>query len=251
MTTPIADIKLIGPRLCEVTVGESRRVYLTTRSAVGIALLQEAMTESPVDAVSQCVWTDMLATHGVAIGVRPQERVVVAVIPEAKRTVKWTGPLYASAADAVGRPVTEQVLELLFPPCLAMLKISATQQYLKGTLSCVKPDAVKTLSVQSDAHVLAPFPYGNVYTSGHRICWGTVVHSTVNTVEALLQSFFQSGFNNDLFAAAVCGSRARNLPEMVQGAVTVNGTPVLPVAAAYFTTSMAAQVQLVQNSTTA
>ena len=250
MTMPIADINLIGPRLCEVTVGESRRVYLTTRSAVGLALLQDAIHDAEEVTTSTVSWTDMLATHGVAVGVRGQERVLVAVIPETKRTVTWTGPLFASPLDAVGRPVTAHALELIFPPCIVVLKINGTQ-YVKGTLSCVKPDAVKTLSVHEDANVLAPFPYGNVYSAGHRICWGTVAHNTLNTVEALLQSFFQSGFNNDLFAAAVCGSRARNLPEMVQGAVTVNGTPVLPVAAAYFTTSMAAQVQLVQNSTTA
>ena len=246
MTTPLADIKLIGPRLCEVTVGESRRVYLTTRSAVGIALLQEAITDPAETVVAPIAWTDMLATHGVAVGVRGQERVMVAVIPEAKRTVKWTGPLFANAADVVGRPVSEHVLEMIFPPCLAVLKIGATQQYMKGTLSCVKPAALKTLSVHSDATALAPFPYGNVYTSGHRICWGTVEHATVNTIEALLQSFFQSGFNNDLFNAGLCGVRVRNLAEMARIAMPIEGAPVLPpVAAQYFQTSVATHIDAV------
>ena len=246
MTTPrLSDVKLIGPNLCEVTVGESRRVYLTSRRALGIALLQEhAANEADSSAASNVVWTDMLATHGVAVGVAGRERITVAVIPETKRTVSWTGTLFTHATDAVGRPASARTLEVTFPPCVLMLRITG-MQYTKGTLSCVKPDALKTLSVHSDARVLTPFPYGNVYPSGSRICWGTVAHATLNTAEAVLETFFQSGFNNDLFDTGTYGSvRVRNLPEMLQLPVFPPPTP------AQFAVSLATQVQTVLGAAT-
>ena len=238
----ISEIKLVGSRLCEVTVGTSRRVYLTSRRAVGMALLQESANESSPE--SDVVWTDMLTSHGVAIGTADRARIVVAVIPEAKRTVTWTGTVFTSPTDAIGRPGEPCILELTFPPCVAMLRITGNQ-YAKASLSCVKPDALKTLSVRSDASALASFPYGNVYASESRVCWGTVEHATVNTIEALLDTFFQSGFNNDLFSAGACGLRVRNLPELVQSRQSLTTTALPPPVDAYFNTSVSAQVRAI------
>ena len=241
----VHEIKLIGPQLCEVVVGPSRRVYISNRRAVGLALLQDASIEEETAVSTRAMtWTDMLPSHGVAVGVNGRERVVVAVVPEVKRTIQWTGLLYRNRADGIGHHDQHQV-EAVFPPCLVMLRTQDVR-YKKAFLFCVKPDALKTLSVTGGANVLASFPYGNVYASGGRICWGTVPHSTLNTVDDVLHTFFGSGFNPDLFVSSPCGVPARNLPELVSFTKGVLPSPTAP----YFNMSISTQIRTLLGSET-
>jgi hypothetical protein len=235
--TIVHEIKLrAGSHLCEVTAGASRRVYISSRHAVGMALLQDAGV-APEPSIREIRWTDMLVSHGVAVGVKGLERIVIAVVPQMKRTVQWTGPAFATPTSETGVTGTYP-LDITFPPVLAMLRTNELR-YVRAYMFCVLPAALKTLTVSGEVNSLASFPYGNVYSSGGRICWGTVGHASLNTMEDLLHAFFSSGFNNDLFAPSACGTRRRNLWELVKETSGVVTSPPAP----YFTMNVATQLR--------
>ena len=214
--------------LCEVTAGPNRHIYLSNRYAVGMALLREGDADEATAQASAIRWADMLVSHGVAVGRNRQEQVILAVVPETKRTVNWTGPVYPSHIRYTG-DTRSLSLTITVPPLLVMLR-TKEQRYVRAYLHCVAPTALKTLTVNTASSVLATFPYGNVYVGGGRICWGNVAHATLNTVEDVLYAFFSSGFNIDLYHPATCGSTARTLHEMANAA---QGMLPPPVAASF------------------
>lgn len=233
----VDEIKLKpGSPLCEVVIGPTRRVYISSRHAVGLALLQDAADQAE-GSLQGLQWVDMLISHGVAVGTRGPERFTLAVIPAQTRTVHWSGPVYANTSDPTSVYTSGVSLKVGFPPLLVMLRVKEGR-YVRAFMFCVNPTALKTLSVTGTAPVLSSFPYGNVYADGGRICWGTVEHSTLVTIDDVLHTFFESRFNTDLFHSATCGVRLRNLHEMVQ-----QHPKALPIPQG-FPISIPAQLQL-------
>lgn len=174
---------------CRVIRGASRQMYITTPVAVGMALVSGAISSGVDDeaAVGAAItWTDMLATHGVAVGRRGTQDLTVALIPPKLRTVRWR------ASE------TYEDITTTFP---AMLIAMATQQrrFLRATMFLADLTKQARMATNSEIPCLVAFPYGNVYSESGLICWGGVEHGDILSIADLETAFFNSGFNTDLW----------------------------------------------------
>lgn len=188
----IQSIHMDNTNRCRVVAGPSGRTFFSTPQAVGLALLGIPTPSDDASAASgNIVWTDYLATNGVAIGNRGNRRFHLVTLPAKMRTVSYT------EADAAGRSVSTP-LNIVFPPILAGLAIHQGV-HERSVLFLVDMTRQAQMNVASNVPILTTFPYGNVHeTTGH-ICWGGVRTADIRTMQDMEDLFFGSGFNRDLY----------------------------------------------------
>lgn len=217
---PALEIHIDATSRCRIISGPERRVYYSTPQLAGLALLQNYRDEETVEdaAASRSItWSDTLISHGLAHGVRGASRYLLAVIPATERTITYQG-----------RETAEQRLTATFPPLLVALAFGASN-FRRGLVFLVNPAALSRLTVSLADAVATSFPYGNVYNSTGRICWGTVRHNHITDLAGFLDLFFNSAFNSDLYhgsggslAGAVRAAPGGVLPSPAAGAYTLS-----------------------------
>ena len=169
---------------CRITVRPSGRVYVSTAPAVGLALIGESSRFG--HSLETMQWVDMLATHGVAVGLHHRKVITAAVIPAKVRTIQFT--------DGADTPST--TITCTFPACFLAMQVN-NGGFVRATIMLVDVTRQAQLSIISHVPLLVPFPYGNVYDTG-TICWGAADHADIHTLLDLETRFFGSGFNTDL-----------------------------------------------------
>ena len=189
--------------LCKVFQGDARRVFYSTEEAVALALLRI----NPAQDTGSIQWMDFLSTHGIAIGQRGATVIAVMVYPAKMRTVQWR------AISSGQEPL--QSLDTTFPPLLILTQtVDAT--LVKSFMYVIRPGKDRSLTVTRSDPCLAPFPYGNVHTSG-KICWGTVATNGIIHPSDMEDLFFKSGFNGDLWhGSEILGVDDESLADLVK-----------------------------------
>lgn len=178
-----------GHPTCRVIQGAARRMYFSTPHAVAMALLntEERDEES---ARRDLLWTDHLASHGVAVGVRGQRVASLTVSAPHPRQVR-----------VLNRAGAYTVVSITFP-ALLMSMLLTDGRFTRGNIMVIKPDTLPTLSVTSQTRCLTSFPWGNVYAGTGAICWGNV--QGIRDIRSMAEFdalFFGTGFNGDLWNA--------------------------------------------------
>lgn len=197
---------------CRVITGNGR-TYFSTPQSIGLALLGTPPEGDDVAGTAGIIWTDYLASNGVAVGVRGDRQIQLIVIPPRPRTIS-----YVRRSDDERSQTTESLL-ITYPPILASL-VLRRGTFERATLFIVDPARQNQLAVTNTAPILTAFPYGNVYAGTGQICWGGVRVADVRNVKDLDDLFFGSAFNRDLFDGAAAGAAslsvlARNAPNGV------------------------------------
>ena len=180
---------------CRVIVHPQGRTFMSTPAAVGMALLEEF--QGAGQGGREMVWSDLLATHGVLIGTHADKRVEGIIVPRKVRTVRVGG------GD----------IQVGFPPVFLVAYMHAGR-FVRGIVMLIDVSKQAQAGVMSNVPMLVPFPYGNVYSEGGAICWGSVAHADIKSVQELEVSFFGSGFNMDLFSSSVAGVDGLRAGEM-------------------------------------
>lgn len=176
---------------CRVVMEAARRSFFSTPRAVGLALLATSGAEQETS--SDLVWSDFLASHGIAIGTRGRQRVTVALLPPKTRTVSVT------RRDDSGLLTCTPT----FPP-LMLIMLHQDGNWVRGLLYRADATRQGQMAVTASVAVLGTFPFGNVYDTG-RICWGNVNPRDIRTVADFESLFFGSGFNTDLVGPGAGG----------------------------------------------
>lgn len=108
--------------------------------------------------------------------------------------------------------------DVLFPKCLFGFKVNA-KRLQKSLVYCVKNPIYK------DDDSLYMFPFGNVYEDGS-ICWGKNDNLKVENplqLTSLVDLFFSSPFNNDLFDLNMAGiNKVQELVCFIKESCTLN-----------------------------
>lgn len=197
-----------GSPICRIVRGPNAQVSLSTPVAVGMALLQSATAAAGQQAtagIDASSWTDLLSSHGVAIGRVRGAEVTLAVLPPKQREVSFG----------------EQRVICTFPH-IFMCLATRTRRYANGLIFVFDPRNQARVNVVNGPECLTPFPYGNIYGDSGRICWGSVRHGDIKTIAEMESAFFTSGFNTDLWGIRSHG----NLPALV--AASPNGVIAPP-----------------------
>lgn len=203
------EIRIGAGGACVVTSGAGRQTRVTTPRAIGLALL--SMTEDAAEVFTDMQWMDLLATHGVAMGVKKKDIATLMIVPPSRRTVTY------SRANQEGTAMVDVQLTLTFPPVLMGCLVSAGR-YTKGVVFLIDTRRQSVASVIAATPLLVPFPYGNIYADSGKICWGSVSHADIHTPKDLEALFFSSGFNKDLFQQSVAApaGEARSLNGLIE-----------------------------------
>lgn len=206
MTPGITEIKLNhADNSCIVIAGPTRRAFFSTPRAVAMALLDgiHESEEAATDRASRNMnWTDLLATHGTLFGQQGQKQVTAVVLPRKERSV------------IVGTNMSDPPIVVSYPPTLLAL-LTVGGRIHRGMVMLADVTRQAQFGVIATQPLLTPFPYGNIYNDSGYICWGTVRHSDIRSIQDLEALFFGSGFNHDLWNAEVAGMarlRAGELP---------------------------------------
>jgi hypothetical protein len=208
---------------CRVIEGPARRVRYTTPEAVALALLQLRPENTRFAGATR--WMDYLAGRGVAIGLVNDSLVGLLTYPAMMRTIPYR---HTAQKDHIAE----------FPPLLMASHFKAGK-LVKSSLWVIKASAMPTLGISVTASVLAPFPYGNVYDHGG-ICWGSASTKDVREPDETIQTFFQSGFNGDLFNPAPIGAGSTPYHDFLQ---TYDGKALPLPRESCYSKSMTALVQ--------
>lgn len=201
---------------CRVIAGPAGRAYFTTPQALGLALLgMPVAAEDEASVPSGIAWTDYLATHGVAHGIRGNRQLHLVILPTKPRTVTWVG-----LNDNGTQNITEH-LTLTFPPMLACLLLQRGV-YERASLFMANMSQQAQMNTGSPTPMLSTFPYGNVYLGTGHICWGGVRTADIRTIKDLDDLFFGTGFNRDLYD----GTRAGGVSLRLAARAAVGG--ILP-----------------------
>jgi hypothetical protein len=210
MSQPL-EIHIDGHGKVKVIEGLGRRVFHSTEEAVGLALLR---LNPAVGATIDLTWQDFLADRGVAMALTGDQVLTLLVIPAASRTLQY------------GRGSTDESFPIIVPTLLVATSFR-TQRMERSQVWCVKPGSDKMLTCGSADPVLAPFPYGNVFNHGG-ICWGTTNIRDIRTPVDMLQTFFASNFNGDLYNPGMFASRTTPGMESLLGLLRTQ-QPALPL----------------------
>lgn len=195
----------------KVFEGPERRVFHSTEEAVGLALLKL----NPEQVHTEAKWVDFLPQKGIAIGTVGNKSLTLLACPPVERTV------------TIRRGSETETEHKIHTPALLFATRFERGRLVKSMLFVIKKEFEKRLTVAStDPAVLAPFPYGNVYTHGG-ICWGTTRTQDLAHPSEVEGAFFGSGFNTDLFTTA-CGGGDRSFHAMIE-----RTKGVLPVPTTY------------------
>lgn len=219
----IQSIHMDATNRCRVVAGPAGRTYFSTPQAVGLALLGIPALIDVEDGPalsSNIVWTDYLATNGVAVGQRGDRRLHLVVIPPKPRTV-----VYSWNDERLGNQ--QASLNVTFPPVLACLLLQRNT-YERSCLFLIDPAKQPQASVANTVPMLMTFPYGNVHDITGLICWGGVRTADIRTMKDMEDLFFGSGFNRDLYRLTV---GTGNFKTIVQAAP--NGVLPMPATTGY------------------
>lgn len=193
------EISLDATGRCRVIAGPERRVYYSTPSLIGLALLQQETARigqqgAAVTAARNITWHDLLVSHGAAFGTAGDRRYTLAVVPPTTRTLSYSG----ADTSRVARVPVGTRLSITFPHLLVGLA-TGPDHFYKGVIYELSAARVPTLSTGVAAELAVPFKWGNVYTGRGTICWGTVRHGHIRDIPGFLDLFFSSDFNGDLY----------------------------------------------------
>lgn len=208
---------------CKVIEGAAKRVFWSTEEAVGLALLKLNPT---LQATISVPWQDFLAARGVAFAAAGDKSLNLIVYTNQKRTIQFR------RGSGVG-----QELVIKLPPLLVATSFK-DNHLVKTQLWVIKPGMENRLSTTSTDATLCPFPYGNVYSHGG-VCWGTTLIRDLRQPGEVVDAFFNSGFNGDLYTASYLGIRDVQLPDLI--ARVGEDLPVPP--ATMYTKSVATMAQ--------
>ncbi len=205
----ITEIHLDSDRpTCRVIRGPARETFLSTPLVVAMSILSSARPEDERAVTNDVRWTDLLATHGCAVGRKRQTDLLLGLYPQATRTVRYGSE-------------TPREIVVTFPPLMLGLAVTGGR-HTRACLMVADPSTQAQWSVTAPTVCLVPFPYGNVYSNTGYICWGGVEHGDVVTLALLERTFFASGFNTDLWRGV--SETYQNLQTLA--AATPAGTPI-------------------------
>lgn len=225
-TTPLMDIKVETSTRCRVIAGATKRLYYATPESVGLVLMRIAADGGPSQV--NAPWIDYLADRGMALTVMGESLITLLTFPAQDRAVPFR------------KDTTAKDFTVKFPPLLLATNFKKGN-LVKSQLWVIRPNiGPDKLAVGSAENILCYFPYGNVYNHGG-ICWGNTPIKDLRHPAEVLQAFFQSGFNGDLFAPSVYSASER---DTLYGALTKvnNAAWPLPMDSMY-TKSISALVQ--------
>jgi hypothetical protein len=174
--------------------------YVHMENLAQILLGATAETQGQ-EAVSRERWVDLLGSHGVAMVKTAQNVQLILARPREFRNSEWP-----HLDETQGRYIRKR-LRIEFPPQLWRLQYN--NGFHASSQLFLTPELVTSLESSIPIH---RFPYGNVYEHGG-ICWGAV--RAVNRMKdndpnALIDLFWNSGFNKDLGRSFYIGEKAYN-----------------------------------------
>ena len=215
------EIHIDKQNICKVIQGEARRVFYSTPEAIGLALLKI----NPAEHHAQVDWVDFLATHFVAFAAQENKSLTLFFMPSQQRTITH------------GRDGASQEYVTTFPHLLFGVRMTAGVM-TKTSVWVIQPNMERKLSLASRDLVLCAFPYGNVYDHGG-VCWGTTQTQDIRHPQDVVEFFFRSAFNGDLFHAST--GQARTLPAMI-----TQSKGILPLPPQYDHTVLSVATGLVE-----
>lgn len=184
MNTDMLDIQIRQGKV-KVIEGARRQVFHTTPESLGLALLR-LNPNAGVAQAGDIMWTDMLGSRGLAMGVIGGRTLALQTTPAHTRTIQYR-------RGDVNREFTVNLPDVL------MASHFNDGRLQKASLWIVKPGFLNRVTTTSADASLAPYIFGNVYGHGG-ICWGTTPVREIHTPQEAFDAFFNSGFNGDLFA---------------------------------------------------